>query len=180
MQFPASRIVDPATGENLLPTAFPLTAGYTLSLKENHVLGLATGGRWRSSRLLQGNADSIIFPAFWGIETRADYRWFFMGTNQVLQPFFGGGIKASMFFYEDGLPRNLYAAVALQSIVGLQVRLSEHFFIQTEIPVTLWQPNGIALWDLPRISSSPGSAIRSFFRAQQNQLWPVISVGVNL
>lgn len=180
VQMPASRVFDPTSGENLLPTAFPLTVGYSITLKENHVIGLVAGGRWANSRTLLTNPDSVVLPAFWGIETRIDYRWFFAGTNQVLQPFIGGGIKTSMFFYEDGLPRNQFTTVAIQSIFGLQVKLSERFFIQTEIPVTLWQPNGVNLWELSRISTRPGSAIGSFFRAQQNQLWPVISIGVNL
>lgn len=182
-QMPADDVLPISTGRVLIrQTAFPVTLRYAAMFRGQHQVGLTLGGRMSPEQTIIIGSSSQFSPSSRTFEARIDYRWFFLGTEKKFQPFIGTGFLRTMFFLSDvrGMGPVTVTNTTFQGVAGLQFRLSDRFFLSTELPFSfgnVWEGtfNAVQERDNP---DSP--ALGVMWYEQRNQLWPVISVGLNL
>lgn len=179
-QMPASRFLDPTTGNNLIPVAFPLTFRYGVRFAESHAIGLTLGGRGTRELTFAGVNGPETSGPIRTYNARIGYRWYINPLDYRWQPFIGGGVLLG--FLDAQLPtgRANNLGYSLFAQAGLRVSLGERLFLETEIPV----PINLGLFGvIPQIQQAgirPEDFIRGFWNIQRNQPWPVLSVGLKL
>ncbi len=182
-QMPADDVVPIFTGRILIKqTAFPVTLRYAAMFRGQHQVGLTLGGRMMPDQRIVIGPTSNFSPSSRTFEARIDYRWFVLGTEKRFQPFIGTGFLRAMVFLSDvrGMGPVTVTNTTFLAILGLRFQLSDRFFLSTELPLSFWNVwegslNVVRQWDTP---NSP--ALGAMWYEQRNQLWPVISVGLNL
>lgn len=182
-QMPADDVLPMAIGRVLVrQTAFPVTLRYAAMFRGRHQVGLTLGGRMSPEQTINFGSAFSFSPSSRTFEARIDYRWFVLGTEKRFQPFFGVGfLRADVFFGDIGgvIPRNL-TTNTFQGVVGLQFRLSDRFFLSTELPFSFWKVWEGTINAVEERDNPNSAAAGAMWYEQRNQLWPVISVGVNL
>lgn len=179
-QMPAPEFSDNVGGEALTPTVFPIAVRYAATFQDQHEVGITIGGRRAPARVLIFAGDSLFSPSFPIFESRIDYRWLILGTEKKFQPFIGAGVWTTFSFTDNPVGSRLLINQTFQIIPGLKFQLSDRFFLSTELPMSL-----TSLWDgtitaVRNGSISASQAAEAMWFSQRSQLWPVISVGLNL
>ncbi len=182
-QMPADDVFPMAIGRVLIrQTAFPVTLRYAAMFRGQHQVGLTLGGRMSPEQTIIIGSGSSLRPSSRTFESRIDYRWFVLGTEKRFQPFFGVGfLRADIFFGEvGGMRPGKLTTNTFQGVAGLRFRLSDRFFLSTELHFSfgnIWEGtiNAVQERDTPN-----SVAAEAMWYEQRNQLWPVISVGMNL
>lgn len=183
IQMPGSRLVDPSTGENLFPRAFPLTFGYSYAHNKYHSFSFVLGGSSAQERTFGTPPDAQILPGYFTLSTRFDYRWTFLGNESRWQPYIGGGVGTTLgILHETAVTEGRTGIFfSMSTMLGLKVNLTDRLFLSTEIPVTFWRSTERDAFESFQLNRRiPDQVIRSIWSSQRNQFWPVISVGVNL
>lgn len=180
LQMPAPEFSDNFGGEALTPTTFPIAVRYSVIFQDQHEVGITIGGRRAPARTLIFAGDSLFSPSFPILESRIDYRWLILGTEKKFQPFLGAGVWTTFSFTDNPVGSSLLINQTFQIIPGLKFQLSDRFFLSTELPMSLtflWDGTITAVRDE---DISAAQAAETIWFTQRNQLWPVISVGMNL
>ncbi len=182
LRYPAPVFINPNTGQNIVPTAFPLTLGYSFTYDEHHSFAFIAGGSSVGERTFGTPPNDRILPGFLSLSTRFDYRWTFLGNESRWQPYIGGGITTTLGILRETATTEARTGIffSMHSMLGLKVNLTNRLFLSTEIPVTFWTSSGGEVFELLQLNQTPDRVIRSIWSSQRSQLWPVISIGVNL
>ncbi len=182
-QMPADDVLPMAIGRVLVrQTAFPVTLRYAAMFRGQHQVGLTLGGRMMPDQRIVIGPTSQFSNSSRSFESRIDYRWFVLGTEKRFQPFIGVGFLRTDIFFGSigGMPPRNFTTNTFQGIAGLRFRLSDRFFLSTELPFSfgnVWEGSLAAVQERDNPNSA---AIGAMWYEQRNQLWPVISVGLNL
>lgn len=182
-QMPADDVLPIAIGNVLVrQTAFPVTLRYAALFRGRHQVGLTLGGRMSPEQTIVIGAASTLRPSNRTIESRIDYRLFFLGTEKRFQPFIGVGFLRDDIYWADvgGMGPRSVTSISFQGVLGLQFQLSDRFFLSTELPFSFWNVWEGTLNAIQERENPNSPAMGAMWYAQRNQLWPVISVGVNL
>lgn len=184
VQMPADDVFPNSIGRVLIrETAFPVTLRYDAMFRGQHQVGLTLGGRMRPDQTILFGPNTRQFQASSRtFEARIDYRWFFLGTEKKFQPFIGTGFLREWVFVSDvaGMGPVVWTYTTFLAIPGLRFQLSDRFFLSTELPLSfgnVWKGSLAAVQERDNPDSP---ALGAMWYEQRNQLWPVISVGLNL
>lgn len=179
-QMPGSRFLDPNTGNNLFPVAFPLTLRYGIRMAESHGIGLTLGGRGiRQFPFVGPNGPEPSGPLR-TYNARFGYRWYMAAAENRWQPFIGGGVLLGLLDARLPTGRVTNLGYSLFAQAGLRVHIGERFFLETEIPVPINLGIFGVIPQLQQAGVRPEDFLRGFWINQRNQLWPLLSAGIRL
>lgn len=182
LRYPAPEFINPNTGQNIVPAAFPLTLGYSFAYDEHHSFACLIGGNSMGEQIFGTPPNDRVLPGFLSISTRFDYRWTFLGNESRWQPYIGGGITTTLGILRETATTEGRTGIffSMHSMLGLKVNLTNRLFLSTEIPVTFWTSSERDVFESLQLNQTPDRVVNSIWSSQRNQLWPVISIGVDL